>query len=146
MHLHRKGRQGTGNNPNAIALSEEDDFDELPWQIIFIGDADQVEKFRKSEEERAENVRTKIAGTMLPAPAPCGDGVSQRCPSEETPPTDVRSAVEHPPVVPALEAFADRRYSEAVRNSALLLAACRDVRVNCSSRCKLVASHLHTNA
>lgn len=115
VHLHRKGRQGAGNNPNAIALSEEDDYDELPWQIIFIGDADQVEKFRKMEEEREENIRKKTAGSMLPEPAPCGDGVSQRCPSEETPPSDLHSAIEHPPVAPAAEAFAERRFTEAVR-------------------------------
>jgi len=122
VHLHRKGRQGAGNTPHAAALSEEDDMDELPWQIIFIGDADQVEKFRKMEEEREENVRQKMAGTMLPAPAACGDGVSERCPSEESPPTDLRSLTEHLPVAAAEAAFEERRFTDAV--SKLPLPSC----------------------
>ena len=39
QHLHRSGWQGTGSNPHAAAVSEEDDMDELPWQIIFIGES-----------------------------------------------------------------------------------------------------------
>ena len=131
VHLHRKGRQGAGSNPNAAALAEDDDLNELPWQIIFIGDAEQVEKFRKMEEERAENIRKKQSGEMLPAPAPCADGRSERCPAEETPPTDLRTLTEHLPVEGAAAAFAEGRYAEA----AALYAAERERKCpGCSSK------------
>ena len=45
VHLHRKGRQGAGSNPHAAALAEVDDLNELPWQIIFIGDAQSRRSF-----------------------------------------------------------------------------------------------------
>ena len=66
QHLHRAGRQGAGNNPHAPAISEDVDLDELPWQIIFIGDADQVEEFRERERRYEENIETVYA-----RPAPC---------------------------------------------------------------------------
>ena len=40
-------------------------------QVIFIGDPEQVEKFRKMQAEHEQNVRDKVKARSLPASAAC---------------------------------------------------------------------------
>eukprot|EP01048_Picozoa_sp_COSAG05_P001160 COSAG05_NODE_38_length_27626_cov_78.614306_3_plen_354_part_00 len=124
-HLHRASspppRQQLPDNSSQGSVQAEpegDDLDELPWQVIFIGDADQVEEFRERELKYHDNIARAQSGERLAPAQPCrgpqkaGGG----CPTEEAPATDLRTTtIEHPPVPGAAEAFAAGNWEEAAQ-------------------------------
>jgi hypothetical protein len=65
-------------------------------QVIFIGDAEQVEKFRKMQAEHERNVRDKVEARSLPASAACSGPTEDGRPADAPGGESKRLAVESP--------------------------------------------------
>lgn len=71
-HLHRDGGSARGHpredDPSAVADSAgaSDDPDELPWQLIYIGDPGMVDRLRRQGRAHHRTVQQAIEGNGLP--------------------------------------------------------------------------------
>jgi hypothetical protein len=68
QHLHRltieERNDGGGQAPPGAGgqVATSDDEDELPWQVIFIGDANMVERLRRGHRYYEHNIQQAIGG------------------------------------------------------------------------------------
>ena len=122
-HLHRPGSQGGGRTPGqadggaaagagagagsttGVATVKDDQEDELPWQVIYIGDENMVNRLRHGHRWHKHNIQQAIAGAELP-PMPQAPGYRQ---TEQQPPADLPV----PAVPDAEKAFEDGDFETA---------------------------------
>jgi len=73
-HLHRSqgGQPGEGSG-NQVMQARGDDEDELPWQVIFIGDAAMVENLRHHHRYHERTQQQALIGSNLPFVPDCGE-------------------------------------------------------------------------
>ena len=118
-HLHRKYMDPDLPPADGTEVAEgtEDDMDELPWQVIYIGDPNMVHDFRRREYGYHRNIQQAIGAVHLPrtsgchGPTPTGD-----CAHEEQPPgADEPGAADVAPIEAAQVAEAEGDFEQAVK-------------------------------
>ena len=121
QHLHRatveERNAGGGSSSGApeaeSQLATSDDEDELPWQVIFIGDENMVERLRRGHRYYEHNIQQAIGGGTC-------EGRPGGCAEEECPFT-------MPSVPEADDAFEQGDFAEAAQHYAAAIAsACPD--------------------
>jgi len=118
-HLHRKFMNPDtppADGSEVAEGGEEDDMDELPWQVIYIGDANMVNDFRRREYGYHKNIQNAIGAAQFPKTSGChGPTPEGDCAHEEQPPAaDAPGGADAAPIEAAQIAEAEGDFERAV--------------------------------
>jgi hypothetical protein len=108
-HMEKKARQAAGQAEAEAdgSIARADDEDELPWQVIFIGDENMVERLRNGYRYYQQNIRMTIGGaTCEQRPGGCQE---EECPFDLPVVLEAEQHLEESNWVEAAAAYAAER-------------------------------------